>query len=257
MASNGTRAFAVGAGGLVVRGDATGWSVEPTTFDDALYGVATRGDDVLAVGGTLRIGEYSLIAHRRGGQWHTEASQVQDILLDACWSPYGWIAVGFNGAVVRGAPGSWIPTPPPHYSHLFGVACVAETVFAVGLAGTIWEFDGRKWTLHNSGVDEHLRAVVGTDRERVIAVGSSGTALRFDGTSWRRLDIPTTKSLDAVQIGPDGTGYAAGERGLVMRFADDEWSEVDIAVDSSLHAVCRLGARTYVAGADATLLALP
>src|SRR5690606_29766939 len=60
-----------------------------------------------------------------------------------------------------------------------------NTLFAVGVSGTIQHFDGERWVRQESGVTSALRDVWGTSSDNVWAVGGLGALMHYDGTAWR------------------------------------------------------------------------
>jgi hypothetical protein len=232
----GGEAFAVGTRGTILRWDGRAWTPEVSGTDEDLYAVECAGDAVVAVGGNLHIGGDSLVLHRRDG-WIAEPSGMQHILLAVAHGGQGWFAAGYNGGMIRGAPGSWSRVEVVHYSHVFALLAVDARVFAAGLTGTVIEFDGAAWRPHDTRTEAHLRGLAVFPSLDVVAVGLSGTILRYDGRRWAPMDCPTKSHLEAVWAPGEDEAYAVGYAGCFLRFDGKRWAQVDVGVRANLHSV--------------------
>lgn len=150
---------------------------------------------------------------------------------------------------------------------LFGVEVVSETeAYAVGLSGTIIEFDGQAWrepqgpdtsiTWYGLHGDEDSLVMVGSggsisvaesgqlinvesptsadlfdvhssDGEMWWAVGASGTLVKGTGASWATVPAPTVASLNGVHAASPESVYAVGGAGTVLHYNGTEWSAVE------------------------------
>jgi photosystem II stability/assembly factor-like uncharacterized protein len=168
-----------------------------------LYGVASRGEHVWAVGywGTL------LRSRDAGRSWERVATPVHETLfgVDFADARHGF-AVGERGVVLRTSDGgaSWVLEPTPEQEpeqparHLFAVAAVSPTqAWAVGDLGTVLHLrEGEGWgyvripdeAFADDETPERIfTGVAFTDPERGWIVGEFGTVLRTEdgGQTWQ------------------------------------------------------------------------
>src|SRR5947207_280090 len=59
-----------------------------------------------------------------------------------------------------------------------------QDIYAVGLGGEIWHFDGRHWDQIDSPTNEHLFEVSCVSPDLTYAVGNGGVVVRGNGTHW-------------------------------------------------------------------------
>jgi hypothetical protein len=228
----------VGARGTIRRWDGSvAWSAERSGTHEDLYAVACDAGVVVAVGGNLHIGGDSLILHRRGADWIAEPSGMQHILLAVAHGPLGWFTAGYNGGILRGAPGSWNRLDVAHYSHIFALAVTDTRAYAAGLTGTFIEFDGVSWRPHETPSDAHLRGLGTSPNGGVIGVGLSGTIVRYDGKRWSLAESPTKNHLEAVWVAGEAEAYAVGYAGTVLKFDGMRWRQIDSGLKANLHSV--------------------
>jgi hypothetical protein len=71
------------------------------------------------------------------------------------------------------------------------------------------------------------QAIDGFGVTDVFAVGMKGGVWHYDGKTWTQQDIPTNRNLTAARCTPDGTVYFAGHGGTLVRGQRDQWSLVD------------------------------
>lgn len=90
-------------------------------------------------------------------------------------------------------------------------------IWAVGLGGASWHWDGKRWSSVPTGQTEHLYSVWGSSSQDIWAGGETGTLLRWDGTAWRLWS--TLGAIDAntgvaalAGIGADFMFAAGGHR---------------------------------------------
>jgi len=81
---------------------------------------------------------------------------------------------------------------------------------------------------------ELLRGIWGTASDDVFAVGEAGTILRYDGKRWYAMESPTTLAIRTVWgTGPTDV-YAAGEDGLLLHFNGAAWTPLQSPTDRLL-----------------------
>jgi len=244
--------IAVGTRGTVVQRTQSGWRTDRSETTEDLYAIAGSRDGRVIVGGNLHVGGDSLVMHREAGRWIREPSGMQHILLSVCATTDGWAACGYNGAVIRGAPGAWHREDVVHYLHAFAVCSAERHVFVGGLSGAVIAFDGKAWRPESTPVDQHLRAMAATSPDHVIAVGLQGTILRFDGSDWTEMQSPTHEHLEGVWLGSRDYGYAAGYGGTLLEYDGRSWRPLVSGTDRNLHAVHGNAGVAVAVGEDGT-----
>lgn len=181
----------VGTGGAIVRRPRySDWTAieSPTTAD--LLGVDQWGSRMIAVG-------------RSGAAVRSEDDGLSFEVLDlgvledlhAVWldSQRG-VIVGDEQILWSNDGGqSFAPASFPSGAALRGVAAADDTLWAVGLAGTLLrsDDDGASWAAVDSPVGADLWAIgwAGIDVEVGLhAVGDDGTILRLEDGAWRTID---------------------------------------------------------------------
>jgi hypothetical protein len=239
----------------------TTWTQEPTpnvnpSGFNHLYGVATAGDTVWAVGTYVdpnsSINRRKLILQRTGGSWHVSPAPIvatyeELAAVDATGPADAW-AVGTASSDIQSAPlvpltlhwngTGWVSMtlPATGSTALTGIdARSATDVWAVGSStnadGTqpyVAHFDGMSWrrvaTPAIAGGGQ-LTDVVALSPSTVVAVGRSNGAplvLRWDGTSWTRDVTPGVSNpyLTAAAAGGSGTVWAVGYRFELNAYAN-------------------------------------
>jgi hypothetical protein len=71
------------------------------------------------------------------------------------------------------------------------------------------------------------QAIHGFSGSELFAVGMKGDVWYFDGKVWSRQDIPTNANLTSVKCTPDGTVYIGGHAGILIRGQRNQWSLID------------------------------
>lgn len=110
---------------------------------------------------------------------------------------------------------------------LFGVWGVSSSdIYAVGLGGKIYRYDGIDWTAMTSGTSQSLRDVWGTAADDVYAVGTGGTILRYDGADWSTMPLEESVALFGVWGASPSNIYAVGSRRTIVDFDGKQWRTV-------------------------------
>jgi hypothetical protein len=266
--------IAVGVGGAVVSFSSSApsapsappgaWRVVPSGTSEDLYAVASSAEVTVAVGGNLHIGGDSTILHRRRGtdEWSSEQSGMQHILLAI--APSGarghaarWVAAGYNGGVVAGAPGAFAVLDVVHYQHVFALAAIDGRVFAAGLQGSVFELSGAAKQDHTTGLDAHLRALAATPEGTLYAAGLDGTIARWDGARWSRTPTPTRRHLEGLWMASDREGWAAGYAGALLRWDGGSWTAIDSGTSKNLHAIGGNTREVVAVGSEGIAVHLP
>lgn len=220
--------FVAGAGGTILKGNASGFSrmETPGLARDTVYGLwGSSSRDVWAVGG---------YAGRWGFLWHFDGST--------------WSTVDL--------PDSLPLTDAGELPGLFKVwGRSASDVWVVGTHGTILHYDGTAWSVIPSGTTELLFTVHG-NAEQVAIVGANTVLLGgLDGFSE---EAPEGIGIvQGVFCAEDGQVTVSGQSGIWTRSPAgswEQWVNTTGMAPESLHAVWQdpEGGRWAVGGAVLT-----
>jgi hypothetical protein len=99
-------------------------------------------------------------------------------------------------------------------------------IWAVGLGGAAWHWDGKAWTERPTGVTTDLFAVWGSGPDDIWAAGQWGTLVHWNGKAWRRwstLGLATDQEIRGLWGSGTDDVWAAGSKGL-LHFDGRGWS---------------------------------
>jgi hypothetical protein len=97
-----------------------------------------------------------------------------------------------------------------------------------------------------------LEAVDGTSERDVYAVGLEGEIFRYDGARFRKLDSPTNIALRDVRTVDRDRVFVCGTAGILLRGAGDHFEAVDHrSTNENLYALEWFRERLYVASLKA------
>lgn len=127
-------------------------------------------------------------------------------------------------------------------------ALSASDVWAVGDAGSVFHYDGTKWSSSSSGTTETLYGVWAASASEVVAVGTNGKVIRWNGTNWTAEASGTAKRLTAIW-GNSTDAWAVGEGGTIIKRSGGTWSSQTSGVTSNLNGVWgRSSSEVYAVG---------
>lgn len=105
-------------------------------------------------------------------------------------------------------------------------------------------------------VDRTLFALDGFAHDELYAVGMQGAIWHWNGQCWAALDSPTNLTLHSVLCAPDGLVYIGGAGGLLLQGAHDRgWLEIgdDNLCQHGIESLAWFQDRLYAAGQNALL----
>ena len=257
----GTRLIAVGDNGTIVvsppeamRPAAPKAGESATRVDtsaDTSPAQDTAAQDIAAVSdaGT----EWSLV--RQGGGFVSATGTTGRPLTDVAWGNGRFVAVGFDGTIVRSGDGDrWQEASESAASGwLSGVVWGGDRFVAVGWNAIVHSSDGDRWEAPGRLPSGRFRDVA-WNGERFVAVGLGGAiAHSADGSRWSEAaQVPTEESLRGVAWG-DGRFIAVGDGGTIVHSADgDRWEPAGTSATSEQLDHVAWGNGRYVAVGDDT-----
>lgn len=194
--------WSVGDAGITLRNIAGGWVTETHAGIVALHGVWGTSDGM---------------AHWAAGRVNAELGQSYAYAgASAQWVASGGLTVGALRAV-HGSGGN--------------------DVWMVGEKGAIQHWDGARWQLGTTGIQNDLRSVWGVDEKHIWAAGSGGVILFFDGDGWRAQDSGVI--MDLFGVGGSGTSdvWAVGVGGTAVHWDGSRWEKISLGTTKPLNAV--------------------
>jgi hypothetical protein len=263
--------YAVGENGLVRHYDGLRWSVIATPTAKTLLGLWGRGDDMFAVGdgGVVVRGTGTTIVPSTSGPnswrraWHTGSTFFlagsAGTLLEGdgvTWTPHTGSAqdlsdlwgtstsdvyvVGDGGTILHWNGSAFSPAQTSTVAvQLFGawgiVSGPTTTVFAVGAGGTILRSTGGgNWTQMTSNTNKTLQGVWGTSATNVYAVSSNGTIHYYNGSTWTELPTTYTQPLYAIWGSGPNDILVVGGAGMILHFDGSSWKQMESGTTRTL-----------------------
>jgi hypothetical protein len=135
--------------------------------------------------------------------------------------------------------GAWI-SPTPQGNNLRSVWAVsADSVYAVGVMGSIIHYNGAEWEVMASQTTMDLNGVWGTSDTNMYAVGENGAILHWDGISWTLTSIGSsiTDELHGIWGLDENNIYAGGNSGNVIHYNGEKWRALDTGILSDIEVV--------------------
>lgn len=128
-----------------------------------------------------------------------------------------------------------------------------DEVFAVGDAGVVLHWDGRRWVSEPSGTRLPLHAVCGSADGTLFAVGWMGIICERRAGQWvaiqggetdasgrRYQSCRSNQPLFAVCSDPSGGVWAVGDHGRILCYRGGHWQEMDSGVTGHLRGIVGL-----------------
>lgn len=115
--------------------------------------------------------------------------------------------------------------------------------FAVGVSGTILQYNGSNWVAASSPTSNTLYGVYVVSASEAWAVGASGTIIKYNGSTWSTVSSGTTNTLYAISMldttlsGTANTGWAVGASGTSVQYNGSSWSVVSTGTSNTLYGV--------------------
>ncbi len=192
-------AWAVGSNGAILRFENNKWIEETRLITDTLNSISVYQDDGamkgwIAAGQCDHTGRCSnRMLYMEEGKWvalpDSSGAPLTSIDVE---KDVGWGVGGYIGAAIRrNNNDSWIWVESPVHQGLWAVDVVdSKAAWAVGSNGIIIHFDGKDWSVEESGVDVTLRALAMLKNGRGWAVGDDGTLLERIPYSGKLIYLP-------------------------------------------------------------------
>ncbi|MEZ3116559.1 hypothetical protein RYH80_11635 [Halobaculum sp. MBLA0147] len=259
-------AFAVGAGGDVLRRTAGGWErvVDggPTANGNALYGadVTDDGERVWFVGSSGAIGEYDVTTGSLNDYSAPNGvtNNFNDVSVRGNADEANVYVAGDSGKIYRsfenGATGSWSQTTPGSGSAINAVDYFDDKQgHAVDGNKVAFETDdGNTYDrIGISGANVNLYGIDSDGDDQILVSGGGGQIFEYDGVDWTPTSVGDA-SLRDVAVDA-GSGYVVGSGGKVFALGGGTWTEEATPSGANLKGVS-LGSVDVAVGASGTIL---
>jgi len=132
-----------------------------------------------------------------------------------------------------------IPLSAAYYDKaLFAVwGTSADDIFAVGMSGAIFRYDGSKLVSMASSTSNNLLDIWGSSPHDAFAVGDEGTIVHYNGSSWTEMNSGTLECLRGVYGTSPNNVFAVGgslsgslwkgSAGPILHYDGSKWTPVD------------------------------
>ncbi len=231
--AGGTTIYAVGNGGVVIKGDGSSFTKQTaTTGTGNLSGVwAADAMNVFTCDGA----GFAYSTQNGAASW-TASSGAAGFILNSIYgrSTSDVIAVGvsvnqffrFNGS-------AWAVSTQTVGGSLTGVFASANNYYFLGSAGVgARSANGMTFTaLTNGYTDSPQWAIggLGTTDNFTVAVSGSGDVQSLNSaavTMWTKLNSPVTSALNAVWVPAANMAIVGGTNGVVYQYANGVWTSI-------------------------------
>ena len=217
--NNKSDGWVVGQGGTILHYDGRKWEKVVSPTEETLYSVSfinpARG---------IAVGNRNTILLFENGYWSKGGKGPMGNLYAV--SSKGDVSMIGGGLENRSVPLMSIhnnavntisKSLDPGYVFIKGLTVIdRKNVWAVGMPGSIFHFDGYNWEkIEPFKRIPSLNSVYFPNELEGIAVGYDGTILKFDENRWQRENVPTEVTLNGVSASEDNY-YAVGDNGTVF-----------------------------------------
>ncbi len=222
-AASPTNAFAL-LGGSVLRYNGSSWTTSTTTAASTLWDIeGSSGSNVYAVGSDRTVVRFN------GTTWSTitpPSSVASTVDFRGLWlnGTELWVA-GDSGTVARYNGGtSWSVFSTPSTTTLLDIWGTSSTnIYAAGINGTLWRYDGSGWAEIDTGVSDNVLAIDGLS-DGSFWVTTNGAQILFSNGNAFGESPPSLGDLRAAWAADNiARYYVAGRQLYGQRFNLTGW----------------------------------
>ncbi len=158
------------------------------------------------------------------------------------------VSIGFSTVLLRSGD-EWIDMSQGiPYETFEGIWCNSlDSIYIVGVNGTIMHYDGEYWMPLESGTSEALRDVWGFAEDEVFAVGDNGVIIYWDGHAWSAMNGGTNSDLQGVWGAAPDDVFAVGDEGEIIHWDGVEWTQSAVFPDYEILTVWGLSSEEVYA----------
>lgn len=265
IASNGTTAVAVAAGGVIKTSADAGltWTSRTSGVATDLLGVCWDGTQFVAVGASGVI-----LTSPTGVTWTSQTSGVGTSLNAVAWSGSLLCAVGAGGVILTSPTGVvWTSRVSGTGNTLNRIAWASTQFVVVGDGGVIdTSPTGVTWTLQTSGTSSNLLGVASNGSTIVVAGFGGFIATSPTGVTWTSQTSNTTLTLfsgvwtgaEFVFVGALGATWASASAGVIVTSPNGTaWTQQPSNATQILVACAWDGTQTIAGGFSGAVVISP
>ncbi|MCH8241311.1 MAG: hypothetical protein IH897_01720 [Planctomycetes bacterium] len=264
---NPREAVVVGESGVILKTDDAGMNWKQQTVAANLYFIASRGDNLIAVGGEVgyfRNRRVVFGSADRGNNWKMEVDESGPVLYGvSIGADMTAIACGESGTLLQraGRNSAWTKAKSPTKHLLTAVVDTEDEFVAVGSFGIVATSTegGKSWTANFAKKRKQLTSISFYDAGHGVAVGQEGLILYTadGGGVWHRSKSGFKAGLSGVAMLSLAEAVAVGSDGLVLQTTNggESWKAVASGTDKSLGAVDFADGHSGLAVGWSTILA--
>jgi hypothetical protein len=232
--NNNTDGWVVGQNGTILHYNGIKWEKVESPTEETLYSVSfvspTRG---------IAVGNRNTILLYNKGLWSKVSKGIiGNLYAVSCTGDFTMIGGGLENrslplmSIHDDALDNMSKSLDPGYVFIKGLTVInRKNVWAVGMPGSIYHFDGYNWEkIEPFKRIPSLNYVHFPSDIEGIAVGYDGTILTYYENRWNREKVPTRVTLNGVSSSEDSY-YAVGNNGTVItlkRMASNDAREYSI-----------------------------
>ncbi|MBE0674736.1 MAG: T9SS type A sorting domain-containing protein [Bacteroidales bacterium] len=210
--------WVVGQNGTILHYNGRKWERVVSPTEETLYSVSfsnpTKG---IAVGNRSTIllfenGLWSKVGKGPMGNLYTVSAKGDFSMIGGGLESRSVPLLAINNTV-----NNILKSLDPGYVFIKGLTVIdRENVWAVGMPGSIFHYDGYNWEkIEPFRRIPSLNCVYFPNENKGIAVGYDGTILTFDENRWQRENVPTRVTLNGASVS-GYSYYAVGNNGTVL-----------------------------------------
>jgi len=102
----------------------------------------------------------------------------------------------------------------------------ADSVFAGGSAGVIYQWEGVAWRAISDPLGNTLTGIAGYSPTDLYVCGEGALFLHYDGATWTPIELPTNRNLVGILPLAETDVLVSGSGGTLFRGADDTWADL-------------------------------
>ncbi|HET9930877.1 MAG TPA: hypothetical protein VFQ35_09330 [Polyangiaceae bacterium] len=217
-----------GESGTLLHWDGSTWTEVPSGTQSALRALSgTSAKDVWAAGldGVLLHfdGSSWSSTQKSGAPWSPATGPNERPIYTVFAAPN---ALWAGGSGIRSFDGAkW--SEPHHGSHLPTMSVWgsdAKNLWAVGLQGTVYRWEGHHWARAGNDMGPNFFAIWGSAPNDIWIVGSAGAIVHWGGETHATVASGTTNDLHAVLGFSSNDVWAAGDQGAILHWQGSAWA---------------------------------
>ncbi len=240
--------WAVGADGLVIHNDGSGWSVV-----DVGVSVDLRSVSFVDANNGYIVGDAGTVLNYDGTTWAVVDAVTTVNLLGVSFADAdNGVVVGAGGTIVVFNAGLWQEVTTGDINDLYDVVMLSSTnIWACGTGKIVVHYDGSEWIAEVIGSKDHY-SIAMIDANNGWIVGKSGEIFRWNGMLWYKEESGTTKALNGVSFN-GMNGYAVGASGTLLKF-NGAWNQITSGIGEDLQGVMITADNGLIAGNGGVLI---